>query len=103
MLNLEEEDRFLEHYISCLYHCSHRAEASEPLLCLHCELYSKITPRLPGVHTFIICLTTLSVAQTTGCNSGVFQQKTNVCVKYLSQQKTTVFLQDEMRHRPAKM
>jgi hypothetical protein len=103
MLNLEEEDRFLEHYISYLYHCPHRTEASEPILCLHCELYSKITPRFLGVHAFLICLTKLSVARTAGCNSGVFQQQTSVYVKYLSQQKTTVFLQDEMRHRPAKM
>ena len=103
MINLEEEDRFLEHYIIYLYHCPHRTEASESLLCLHCELYSKITPQFPGVHTFIICLTTLSVAQTAGRNSRVFQQQTSVYVKYVSQQKTTVFLQDEVRHRPAEM
>jgi hypothetical protein len=103
MINLEEEDRFLEHYISYLYHCPHRTEASEPLLCLHCKLYSKITPQFLDVHTFIICLTTLSVAQTAGCNSGVFQQQTSVYVKYVSQQKTTVLLQDEVRHKPAKM
>jgi hypothetical protein len=55
------------------------------------------------VRTFIICLTTLSVVRLLVAKAASFSNQQAYYIKYMSQQKTTAFSQDEMRHRPAKM